>query len=825
MAGMNVSITLSLQDQFSGPLKAVQAQLQGLANTAKAITAGFANVGQPFAGLGRQVQGLQQQMRALTASAQQLQTAISRPVGGGMFGGQQLAGMQRVLQMQQQMIANAQRLNQVQGTPRGGGSAPNSWLGRNGFNPNASLIDRAQYRGVNLAEQTFAEGALGIDKARTGLMMKGVADATRAQAEVFAAEWARQYPELTRSGITDTIGEIVTQFKNDADAFKLMPELLDIQRLGVYGGESYQNASKGMLSLVRALGITGRLTDNEGNINVKESKQWLDAFKRAKIIGGADITADQAFQAAKYMKTTGQTLTADAWLEAMIAMPDLRGNTYGNQLNMMRKQLTGTATKEALQAQAKAGLIDGAIDPKSPAGPNKFKYGATKDAELLMENPSQWIRTHLMEGYLQKQLGFDLKTVKPSEVATALKPLFSNSSAENIVNMIVNQLAEWQNQVRRAKALNIDDPKYWKDLRGQSGWVGLQEVRAQLVNVMSSISENFKFLLPVVHSVSDAMGKLAGILDPKTGNAAARAGLIGGGLIGGGLLARSLLSRVGPLGRMIAGGATGGLLGGDITSILLGGLMARGLGMGGGSIAGAAGAGVLARTIGGMAGLIKGLFVTSIAGLGISLMAGLGQEMWQGWDKNKPLLDNIGGSLKKYFTDLREDLAKSVNGIFSTPAEAAEKGKPGHEQPGGRSQWEIWQQESAERLRERMENAQPRSRFFDAITGLGGFIWRNTFGSTPAEGAGLQGPQVPGTTLGQMPGGLSGMPNLASIGTQIESAAAQAAAQITAAGSTLAGAINGVAAAASAAGARLGAIGPAGIGPLGNQSRSTLGDK
>ena len=462
---MNVSVTLKFVDQFTSGVRQLQQQMQGLTQGVLAFNrAAGTSSNTPFGRMQQQVRTLRNDVQQLVGSFQQLNRATGTSSGGGLVQGQ-VAGMRQLLQLQTQAIANNNRLASGGGrgpTPPGG---PTSWgggiWGRRGFSPNASLADRLQYRGVNVAEQALATGALGLDRARTQLGMLGLSEEDQREAEIFAREYSQTFRALNRAHILESVREIIPQFKTTAEAFQFTPELLRIQDWLVLNGATVDQARSGMLKLTRAVGLSSRLTGPEGNLTLAELQKFLEAYLRGAIIGGADVTPDQAFQLVKYMKSIGQTIDVDEMLRMFIAMPDLGASTFGNQSQMFVRQLTGRATKEAMAAQERAGLIRGRIQENTAGGPRKFVHESTVDEELLNMRPMEWVAKHIIGpgGFLQRS-GIDPMSSAPgtpARIRAALRPLFSNSSADNWINLIVNQIQEIRNQYETATRLDTSE--------------------------------------------------------------------------------------------------------------------------------------------------------------------------------------------------------------------------------------------------------------------------------------------------------------------------------------------------------------------------------
>jgi hypothetical protein len=364
---------------------------------------------------------------------------------------------------------------------------------------------------------------------------------------------------------------------------------------------------QGMLDLLKAVGMTGRLTDPEGNFTEAETAAVLDAYMRAREIGGVDINPQGFRQLIKYMKATAQTLNTSAILEAAILAPDVGFSTFGNQAQMLVRAFSGErATKMALEAQARWGLRTAVIDPNHPEGPNRLRPGALVDSVLMRENPSEWVRRHILgpNGVLQR-MGINPATASPAAIADALAPLNSNMSAENVMLMFVQMQGELRNQMERALRLNRGRPM-WE--RGQldeaaegSLWRGLQQARARIVDTMQSIGDNFaNFGLPPINRFADLLQTVSDLTNPRTGNPAAAMGVLAGGVAGAFLLARGVLGRMGPWSRTLVGGGAGLLLGGGVGEAMMGAMIGRGFG------ASASGTAAVATAAAGAAGAVAG---------------------------------------------------------------------------------------------------------------------------------------------------------------------------------------------------------------------------
>jgi hypothetical protein len=708
---MNVGVTLRLVDQFTGGVRAFQQQLQSLTQGIQAFNraAGTGNTS-PFGKIQGQVRQLRADVQQLVGGFQQLARVSSATSSGGGLVGSQVASMRQLLTLQQQAIANNARLASGGGRGPAGPGGPSHW-GRRGFNPNASLADRAQYRAVNFMEQSLGEAILQPDIARTRLRRLDLSPETMALAEQAAQQYARVFPELTRGAILSTFSEIVTQFRSDAEGFAALPYLLRVQQLDIQAGRRPRDSMQGMLQLLRAVGLTGRLTDAEGNFTEQESAAVLDAYLRAREIVGADINPGGFLQLVKYMKSLAQTLSVPAILEAAVASPDVGHSTFGNQAAMLVRGLASSrATAMALEAQARWGLRTAEIDPRHPAGPHRLRPGALVDSVMMRDNPMEWWRKHILgRGGVLERMGLDPVRSSPAAIADALAPLFSNVSGENIANMFTQQQAEWRNQIERALRLNRGRPM-WEmvDSDGRrlpldeaaagSVWSGLQRARARILDAMQSIGDNLTdFVLPPLNRFADILHTVSDLTNPRTGNPAVGMGVMAGGAVGAFMLARGILGRMGPWGRLLAGGAGGWMLGGDASTALMGALVARGMSAGAAPAAGAVGAAAVAGAAAGRAwggrylavagSILRGLRSMTLWGIGTTAVT----EVITHWESIRArilgIIDEIRGATPTWLGGRGEGwgaLGATPQGFSALPGDARTYGQG----------WGLWMRDT-----------------------------------------------------------------------------------------------------------------------------------
>src|SRR5688572_7563022 len=105
---MNVSVTLSLVDRFTGNIRTFQNQLQQLTRSVQDFNRSMGGTGgaNSFARLTNDARALGAEVRNLVGQFNRLGRALSGSTTGGSFSQRQLADLRQVIALQQQIIAN-----------------------------------------------------------------------------------------------------------------------------------------------------------------------------------------------------------------------------------------------------------------------------------------------------------------------------------------------------------------------------------------------------------------------------------------------------------------------------------------------------------------------------------------------------------------------------------------------------------------------------------------------------------------------------------------------------------------------------------------------
>lgn len=675
MASYVESATLKVVDQASGPLKAINAALKETQRAAQALARSGQMLGRGFrlGAMSSDLGKIKTEMDAVRRSMQQMASAGSMTRLGRID-----ANFSRATASANQLAAAMANLNRQMGQYRSAnvgnirfptpprlpppannqvGPANRGWFGQRGFNPNASVVDRVQNRVVNRAEDALSAGFESSGAARDyGRLLFPKEPEVQKKAEQFAAQVSSEFKSIPIGTILKTWYETAAQVKdpNSPAVNAIVREMLATGIGAQMQGGNAKQSVDGMMKLVKSANLRGDLTTATGDIDVDSTTKFMEAVRRAQNVVGRELPHESVFQAIKYARTQRGAIDYDMLGHLLFMAGDIGGSSAGVGLSSFVNQLTGTATKQAMANQAKAGLIAGGIDENNPAGPKKFAYTGTTDAELLQENPRMWIAKHFMgaNGVLARA-GLDPRTATAGEVNNVIKPMFSNRVAADFLTNMITQFQEYENSKARAlkSAYKANDILGVADASQRNKMFGLT---SQMESAFGEMTEKMKF---VINPALDAMGTVLNKLTPSNvpgqgGSLGLMGGLMGiggAGVVGAGYLGKFIAEHPGiAAGAAAQIGAAGAL---TAAAAALSGAAAK-LGLGGlaglGAAGGAAKATTAAATVATQASLAakaataagSALKWLGIAGAGVATVSEL-----TSLSKDKTWAENLGVGL------------------------------------------------------------------------------------------------------------------------------------------------------------------------------------
>ena len=226
----------------------------------------------------------------------------------------------------------------------------------------------------------------------TGMRTAGMPQEEIERAQALAEIVSRQAPNMSTSQIMELHKEARSAVQHPEEVFELMPQLA--RAASVLKGMGAENAN--IADLVKGGESLGLMNDP------KRFHGFLEGQVKAMQVMGKTITTEQIYEAAKYSKATGSTLS-DEFLNLTLPslIQEMHGSSAGDALSSLSKRLRGGMMHQhvATDRLNQMGLLE---DPskikRSKSGEIIGYEGKVKGDALLTSDPGQWFQTFFKEG-------------------------------------------------------------------------------------------------------------------------------------------------------------------------------------------------------------------------------------------------------------------------------------------------------------------------------------------------------------------------------------------------------------------------------------------
>jgi len=222
---------------------------------------------------------------------------------------------------------------------------------------------------------------------RTGAALAGIKPSELARAEKLAKETTKIAPNMSASEILELFKEGRSAVQKTEEMFHLIGPLA--QAASVLKGMGVENAN--LADIVKGGESLGLMNDP------KRFRAYLEGQVKAMQVMGKTITTEQIYEAAKYSKAAGATLS-DEFLNTTFPslMQEMHGSSAGDALSTLVKTIRGGggATKGRhmlAKALAQVGLINpDQIDYAKGSREIMGFHGKAVGDDVLAKNPFQW---------------------------------------------------------------------------------------------------------------------------------------------------------------------------------------------------------------------------------------------------------------------------------------------------------------------------------------------------------------------------------------------------------------------------------------------------
>jgi len=200
-----------------------------------------------------------------------------------------------------------------------------------------------------------------------------------------ALRLAKTTPNLDPATLMELHKEARSALQHPEEAFEMMPELAKAtSRLKAMGSENVNVAD--LVKAAESMGMMG---------SPERFHKFLEGQVKAMSVMGKTIDTAQIYEAAKYSKSAGATLS-DEFINLVLPslIQEMHGSSAGNALSMMTKTLRGGLQNKmtAVKVMDKLGLLpeqDKFV--KTKTGAIHGYMGKVKGDDLLAADPGKWM--------------------------------------------------------------------------------------------------------------------------------------------------------------------------------------------------------------------------------------------------------------------------------------------------------------------------------------------------------------------------------------------------------------------------------------------------
>lgn len=366
------------------------------------------------------------------------------------------------------------------------------------------------------------------DIAQTKLRIQGLSEAERAAVNRASVDLARgsnfnpgQVAGLFAENLNTASGNIEGARALTASALKVADRQVEL-------GANREKAIEDAYKFQKAGEQTGRLTDAQGNIDAGKVSAWSDFLLKSQAAIGEEFTAGFVEKAVKYLRGSKYTLNDPGLLKAFL-LNEESGSTASVGINQAIKQLSGQGLqKRALNELAAQGLIT-LKEVKSGTDGGKKRTSTVVDKvigeELLRSDPGAYIDKYIAPKF--KERGLDINN--PVDVSKYANSIASDRTSVEAISGFINRLQELKKQVDRA--LNNAAATDTELSKAASGLGALVAAANKGAGALGNVAKGFdSILIPAARGVGSFFdGISAYVIGPDGKQNIARSAAVTGG--------------------------------------------------------------------------------------------------------------------------------------------------------------------------------------------------------------------------------------------------------------------------------------------------------
>ncbi len=243
----------------------------------------------------------------------------------------------------------------------------------------------AGYYGYEAARK-IATGGVERQHARVSALNAGMTPEELRVAERASVAATRYAPTMSASEIMELVQDIRSSVQEEKDLYRILPQAA--RAASILKGMGAGNANIG--DIVKAGDTLGLLTEPQ------RFEKFLAGQVKSMAVLGRTVTTEQVYEAAKYSKSAGATLS-DRFLNLTLPglIQEMRGSSAGDTLSMLTKTLRGGLQNRHLSVQKleQMGLLaEPGMITRNKSGDIKGYAGKLVGDNLLASDPDKWFQ-------------------------------------------------------------------------------------------------------------------------------------------------------------------------------------------------------------------------------------------------------------------------------------------------------------------------------------------------------------------------------------------------------------------------------------------------
>lgn len=305
----------------------------------------------------------------------------------------------------------------------------------------ASVMAPAVAAGTAFVGKRAIEAGSELQGERARLGVAGISAETIDAADRQSVELSAKYPNVSRAAILEKYKELRSILLHQDEAPHMLPTVI-AAKSAMDALDNSGHLGEGLSFAIKGSEVLGRAQNQE------RFAYYLDAFIRAQQVVGKTITPEQQYEFAKYVKSSGVTLSDRFILTTAVSLAqELGGSTTGQSVDQFVKQIVGgfqgnnhSAAKEFINLGL-AKLEDFELNASGDIKGMKPGHKVA-GSDLAQSDPDKWVYQYFLPAMEKKGL------TSLEDMTTEVRRSFPAGRAADLVSKIITQRESFANHAK-----------------------------------------------------------------------------------------------------------------------------------------------------------------------------------------------------------------------------------------------------------------------------------------------------------------------------------------------------------------------------------------